>query len=80
MNEDLMPNRENGSSLWWLEQLEFMFEGPGEVNYREKEIQKSCDMCVFWFVLAKHLQGFLGALVRVGRTSYCNKDPSDFNN
>lgn len=80
MNEDLMPNRENGSSLWWREQLEFMFQGPGEVNYGKEEIQKSCDMCVFWLVLAKHLQDFLGVLVRACRTSYCNKDPSDFNN
>lgn len=49
INEDFVPNRENGSSLWWMEQLEFMFQGPGEVNYGKEEFQRSCDVCVFWF-------------------------------
>lgn len=32
MKEDFVLNRENGSRHWLMEQLEFMVQGPGEVN------------------------------------------------
>lgn len=80
MNEDFVLSRENGFSLWLMEQLEFMFQGPGEMNYGKKEFQRSCDMCVSWLILTKHLQDSFGVLARVGSTSYYNKDTSNCNN
>lgn len=72
MNEDFVLNRENGASCWSMEQLEPMFQGPGDINRGKEELQRSC---VYVGLLTTHLQDFVGITAKVSSTSCYNKDP-----